>query len=164
MRMFKHQRFHLGFVRPENCVSFSCFYCRRRDFIWISWLQWRSTLCTARVTIGFTVTSLIKTQVLLITRESWFFGSDSREPWAWQRCFVIGCETFYRLLCPHTPLNSTQMDSNHLKDISREDGRCSELRFSCQKGLKTSICWRFYSLFPITCKKKPVRFRFNSSL
>lgn len=36
-RMFKHQRIHLGFVRPENFVSFSCFCCRRRsDFVWIS--------------------------------------------------------------------------------------------------------------------------------
>lgn len=44
LRMFKHQGFYLGFVRPENCVSFSCICCRRRDLIWISWLQWWSTL------------------------------------------------------------------------------------------------------------------------
>lgn len=118
--------------------------------------------CIARVTIGFTVTSFIKTlRVLLTTKESWFFGLDSREPWAWQRCFFISCETFYRLLCPHNPLNSTQMDSNHFIDMLREDGRCSELCFRCRKGLKTSFCWRFYSFSKNVFKKKPCKIQIS---
>lgn len=52
------------------------------------------------------------------------------------------------VVSPH----STEFNTDGLRSpqsISREDGRCSELHFRCQKGLKTSICWIFYSLFPL---------------
>lgn len=64
------------------------------------------------------------------------------------------------VVSPH----STEFNTDGLRSpqsISREDGRCSELHFRCQKGLKTSICWIFYSLFPL---KKPLKCRFHSSI